>query len=68
MILNIYLKSQNKIMVSQLSEVQGNQYQQHVFKSKAVPHITWAKGRQVGTVNREYFTESAGVRYLRTSC
>ena len=25
MILNIYLKSQNKIMVSQLSEVQGNQ-------------------------------------------
>ena len=24
MILNIYLKSQNKIMVSQLSEVQGN--------------------------------------------
>ena len=34
------LEIPKKIMVSQLSEVQGNL---RVFKSKAVPHLTWGK-------------------------
>lgn len=53
MILNIYLESQNKIIVSiTIIRSSRKSYQQRVFKSKAVPlwHLTWRKGRQIGTV------------------